>query len=246
MSDRQRANRAHWNAISERYQAAHDPHIGKRPMLWGGWAVADEDLGGVLGDLTGLHVLELGCGAGQWARSIAADDRYVVGLDQSEAQLASAQRSAPNLPLVHANGEELPFLPGTFDVVFCDHGAMSWADPYRTVPEVSRVLRSGGRLVFNASSPWLAVCYDDERDAITSTLRHSYFDLHALPEENGATSYTLPYGAWIRLFRANALVVDNLIEIRPAAGVQSSYYTTDPSDWHARWPAETLWVTRRE
>jgi hypothetical protein len=29
-------------------------------------------------------------------------------------------------------------------IVFCDHGAMNFADPYRTVPEVARLLRPGG------------------------------------------------------------------------------------------------------
>ncbi len=133
----------------------------------------------------------------------------------------------------------------SFDLVFCDHGAMTWGDPYRTVPEVSRVLRPGGRLVFNAASPWLRACYDDERDTITTTLRHSYFDLHATPEEDGAMSFTLPYGSWIRLFRSNGLTVEDLIEIRPPPNVGSGYYTVDPPDWHARWPVEALWVTRK-
>ncbi len=58
-------------------------------------------------------------------------------------------------PLVHADGERLPFASGAFDVVLSDHGAMSWADPYRTVPEVARVLRQGGRFAFNACTPWI-------------------------------------------------------------------------------------------
>jgi ubiquinone/menaquinone biosynthesis C-methylase UbiE len=244
MSERHRANRTHWNVISERYQAHHDPQIGSRPMLWGSWAVPEEQLE-VMGDLTGLRILELGCGAGQWARSIAADDRYVVGLDLSEAQLAGARAKAPTLPLVHANAEELPFGDDEFDLVFCDHGAMSWGDPYRTVPEASRVLRSGGRLIFNAASPWLNVCYDDDRGAISTTLQRSYFDLYATPEEGGATSFVLPYGTWIRLFREHGFVVDDLVEIRPEPNARSSYYTADPPDWHAHWPIETLWIARR-
>lgn len=244
MSEHHRANRTHWNAISASYQERHDPVIGKEPMLWGSWCVPEAELG-VMGDLSGLAILELGCGAGQWARSVAADDRYVVGLDLSEAQLAAARTNAPELPLVHANAEEIPFADDSFDLVFCDHGAMSWGDPYRTVPEVSRVLRRGGRLIFNASSPWLRVCYDDERDTITSTLHHSYFDLYADDEGDGATTFTLPYGAWIRLFRDNGLTVEDLIEIRPPVDAASTYYAVDPPDWPTRWPIESLWVTRK-
>jgi SAM-dependent methyltransferase len=244
MTKHHTANRAHWNAKSAGYQERHDPQIGREPMLWGGWSVPEAELN-ALGDLTGLRILELGCGAGQWARSIAADDRLIVGLDLSEAQLAAARQHAPDLALVHANGEELPFASGSFDLVFCDHGAMSWGDPFRTVPEASRVLRPGGRLVFNASSPLLAVCYDEASNSIGTTLQGSYFDLYEIQEEDGATSFTLPYGAWIRLFRANDFVVKDLVEIRPPADVTSSYYATEPADWHARWPAESLWIARR-
>ena len=158
---------------------------------------------------------------------------------------ASGRARAPDLPLVHAAAETLPFPTETFDLVFCDHGALSWSDPIYTVPEAARVLVPGGRLVFNTASPWLRVCYEDSSDRITAGLHHSYFDLGALDEGDGARTYTLTYGAWIRVFRANGLVVEDLIEPRPAADAPSSYYTSDPSDWANRWPGETLWVTQK-
>jgi SAM-dependent methyltransferase len=139
----------------------------------------------------------------------------------------------------------LPFADDTFDVVFCDHGGMSWGDPYRTVPETARVLLQGGRLVFSTSSPWLRVCYDDGTDVIGTTLHRPYFDLYSQEEGDGATSYTLPYGEWIRLFRRNGLDVEDLIELRPAEGSETSYYQLRPRDWGSRWPADLVWVTRR-
>jgi ubiquinone/menaquinone biosynthesis C-methylase UbiE len=244
MSDHAAANRAHWNSISARYQQVHDAQIGRLPMLWGSWSVPEGQVN-ALGELTGLRILELGCGAAQWARSIASEDRFVVGLDLSEAQLAAARANAPDLPLVHGNGEEIPFASDTFDLVFCDHGAMSWGDPHRTAPEAARVLRSGGRLVFNTASPWLRVCYDEDTDVVGTTLQCSYFDLYRTAEEDGATSFVLPYGTWIRLFRANGFVVEDLIEIRPEPDARSSYYTVEPTDWATRWPMETLWIARR-
>ena len=36
-----------------------------------------------------------------------------------------------DFPLVHASAEAVPFPDASFDVVFCDHGAMTFADPYR-------------------------------------------------------------------------------------------------------------------
>jgi Methylase involved in ubiquinone/menaquinone biosynthesis len=57
-----------------------------------------------------------------------------VGLDLSIRQLAHARRLAgeasERVPFVNANAERTPFADASFDVVFCDHGAMTFADPY--------------------------------------------------------------------------------------------------------------------
>jgi SAM-dependent methyltransferase len=58
-----------------------------------------------------------------------------------------------NFPLVHASAEATGLADESFDIVFCDHGAMTWGDPYRTVPEASRLLRTGGLLAFSMSTP---------------------------------------------------------------------------------------------
>ena len=42
-----------------------------------------------------------------------------------------------HVPLVQASAEAVPLADASFDIVFCDHGAMNFADPYRTVPEVA-------------------------------------------------------------------------------------------------------------
>lgn len=242
---RARENRVRWNEMSEWYQETHDPHIGSRPRLWGSWAVPDDEVG-ALADVTGLDVLELGCGGGQWAGALVDEAASLVGLDVSERQLGFARARCPSLALVQADAEELPFVDASFDLVFCDHGAMSWGDPSRTVPEAARVLKRGGRLVFNTPSPWLRVCSDDDRDVVDDRLHHSYFDLGLLEEGGGAATYTLPYGEWVRHFRRHGLVVEDLIEIRPGPGSRSTYFATDPPDWPHRWPAEMLWVTTRE
>lgn len=242
--ERIRANRAHWNATSDSYQRAHDPQIGRAPKLWGSWSIPETEVD-VLGAVEGLRVLELGCGAAQWATSLDAEGADVVGLDLSERQLEAARRRSPRLRLVQAAAEILPFADESFDLVLSDHGAIGWGDPALTVPEVARVLATGGRLVCNTSSPWLCVCHDDEADRIGTELRRSYFDLATEEEGNGALTHPRPYGEWIRLFRASRLQVEDLIELRPDPRARSTYYTCDPLDWHSRWPAEMLWVTTK-
>jgi SAM-dependent methyltransferase len=241
-----RANRQHWNLISRSYQEEHDPQIGAAPRLWGMSAVPDARLH-ALGEVTGKRVLELGCGAGQWSRSLAADGAIVVGLDLSEAQLAAAARAmgAARYPLIQGAAERLPFAPASFDVVFCDHGGLSWAPPDLAVPQAARVLRRGGRLVFNVTSPWFEACYDGGTDRVTTQLHHDYFGMNTIAEDHDAASYQLTYGDWIKTLRRAGLVIDDLIEPRPEPGMRNGYMETDPADWAYHWPAEMLWITRK-
>lgn len=130
------ANRRFWNRISSAYQHEHDPQIGATPRLWGMYSIPDAHLH-ALGDITGKRVLELGCGAGQWSRALAAEGAAVVGLDLSEAQLAAAAggMGANCYPLVQGAAEQLPFAAGSFDLVFCDFGGLSLAPPHLAVPQ---------------------------------------------------------------------------------------------------------------
>jgi SAM-dependent methyltransferase len=238
------ANRAHWNTKARDYQATHNPVIGRAPKLWGVHAIPDDQLG-ALGDVTGLDVLELGCGAAQWASSLATDGARVVGLDLSDEQLDVARATHPALPLVHAPAQALPFRDASFDVVFCDHGAMGWADPSRTLPDVARVLRAGGRLVFSVASPFVEMCWDENARGPATRLRQDYFGLGRTEERDGATYFVHTYGEWIRLLVGNGFAVDDLIEPRPTTAEPNTYWGSDPPDWFTRWPGECIWICRR-
>ena len=146
---------------------------------------APEDEVGALGDVAGLRALELGCGACQFGIKVAMRGAAVTGLDFSIAQLRHAfehfEETGIRFPIVQANGERLPFRDEAFDLVFCDHGVMGFADPSRTVPEVARVLRPGGRFVFNGTTPWIWVAWGDEGDPPASReMRRDYFDMGSM------------------------------------------------------------------
>ena len=240
------ANRRLWNRISGAYQHRHDPQIGAAPRLWGMYSIPDARLD-ALGEVAGKRVLELGCGAGQWSRALAEEGAAVVGFDLSEAQLAAATHAMgpARYPLVQGAAEQLPFADETFDLVFCDFGGLSWAPPHLAVPQAARVLRRGGRLVFNVASPWFEACYDEAAARVTTTMQRDYFGLDAVDEDDGATSYQLTYGDWVRVLRGAGLVIDDLIEPRPERTTRNGYNETDPPDWAHRWPAELLWATHK-
>jgi SAM-dependent methyltransferase len=194
-------------------------------------------------------VLELGCGAAQWSILLAQRGARVVGLDNSERQLEHARKAmaaaSVEFPLVHAAGEDVPLPDESFDVVFGDHGALSWSDPYTTVPEAARLLRPGGLLAFSTTGALAAICWSEENDMVGPVLRHDYFGLHSFDEGDGV-NYQLPYGEWIRLFRANGLVVEDLIEPQPPADATSTYWQEAERDWARRWPSESIWKARKE
>lgn len=240
-------NRAYWDAQSDAYQAAHGEQLRRSAMAWGVWSIPEAELR-VLGDVAGKDVLELGCGAAQWSIALAKLGARCVGLDNSERQLVHARdnmrQGGVEFPLVHAAAEAVPLPDARFDIVFCDHGAMTFADPYSTVPEAARLLRPGGLLAFSAESPLHFACWNGETDSVDERLHAEYFAMHA-SDDGAAVCYSLPYGQWVALFRRNGFVIEDLLELRPPEDARTTYADFVTFEWARKWPAEQIWRVRK-
>jgi SAM-dependent methyltransferase len=248
LTDHERQNQASWDADADDYQARHGPDLAASGGLaWGTTQVSESELR-VLGDVAGRDVLEFGCGAAQWSIALARLGARPVGIDLSERQLAHARRlvaeAGLDFPLIHASAERVPLPDASFDIVFCDHGAMTFADPYRTVPEAARLLRPGGLFAFNHHTPIEAIAWPLDGDRVTERFVVDYFGMHQL-DDGETTTFQLPYGEWLRLFRENGFVVEDLLELRPAEGATSSYRDAEELAWARRWPAEEIWRLRK-
>lgn len=242
------ANREFWDRQSDEYQERHGEFIGRPEPRWGTWQTSEAELQ-VLGDVSGKDVLELGCGAAQWGILLAQQGARMVGLDNSARQLEHARSALAaagvDFPLVHSAAEEMPFPDESFDVVFCDHGALSFADPLVVVPEAARVLRPGGLLAFSHATPFSWLCWDDEADTMVDRLVLPAFGMHRYDESDGSVGFNLVYGEWISLFRRNGFTIEALIESRPAEGADSTYETAEETAWARRWPKEEIWKVRK-
>ena len=199
----------------------------------------------MLGDTRGLDILELGCGAAQWSVALAALGANITGLDLSASQLRHARDASATLPLVLASGEQLPIAPGAFDLVFCDHGAMSFCNPDVIVPEVARVLRPNGRLVFCATHPLLYLTYDAGKDRQTRRLEMEYAQLGRMDLGEGTIDWAPPPSGWIRTLRTHDFEVLDCIELIAGPSATTTYEDFAPAKWARKWPAEWIWSARR-
>jgi len=241
-------NQASWDADSDAYQERHGADLADSGgVAWGTTQIPESELR-VLGDVADKDVLELGCGAAQWSIGLARLGARPVGIDLSERQLEHARRlqeaAGVSFPLLHASAENVPLPDASFDIVFCDHGAMTFADPHRTVPEAARLLRSGGLFAFNHHTPIEAIAWPLDGDRVTDRFVVPYFGMHRL-DDGETTTFQLPYGEWIRLFHANGFEVLDLLELQPAEGAGSSYRDGEELAWARRWPAEEIWRVRK-
>jgi ubiquinone/menaquinone biosynthesis C-methylase UbiE len=248
LTEHARKNRLYWDRQAASYQAEHGAQLATVALGWGVWSIPESELC-VLGDVHGKDVLELGCGGAQWSIGLKQLGAQCVGLDNSERQLEFAREAINeaglSIPLIHASAEAVPLPDESFDIVFCDHGAMSFADPALSVPEAARLLRPGGLLAFNAETPLHFICFDKARDRISTKLQSSYFDERVVDDQDGSVSFSLPYGEWIGLFKKSGFEIEDLVEIRPPAQATSTYRDWVSHEWARSWPAEQIWRLRR-
>jgi SAM-dependent methyltransferase len=176
-----RGNRHWWDQAAPAYLAEHGAFLGDQQdegdFVWGPEGLRETDAG-LLGDVAGLDVLEVGCGAAQCSRWLAARGARVVGLDASAGMLSAARaRSTASGPsLIQADARALPFVNGSFDLACSAYGAVPFvADPARIMDEMARVLRSGGRWVFSVTHPMRWV-FPDDPGPEGLVARRSYFD----------------------------------------------------------------------
>lgn len=149
-------NRKSWDLISPQYQA--HTRISTDDVHYGPLAPGERELG-LLGDVRGKRILEIGCGGGQNSIALAKWGASCTGLDPSKVQLEHARRLAQEegvtIHFVNGMAQDLSaFAENDFDLVLSSFAFDYVADLRRTYSEVGRVLRPGGLFVFCHSHPW--------------------------------------------------------------------------------------------
>jgi SAM-dependent methyltransferase len=236
-----RANAAHTDARAEQAWA-------KDEIDWGVWRVPESEIH-ALPDVEGKDVVELGCGTAYFSAWLARRGARVVGVDPTPAQLETARRlqqeTGIEFPLIEAIGEDVPLPDASFDLVVSEYGASLWADPDRWIPEASRLLRPGGRLVFLTNSTLCALCMGME--GVGEQLVRPQFGLRKTEwDDTHEVEFHLPHSAWIDLLRANGFEIERLVELyAPPESETHTYYKYVSAEWARQWPADEVWVARK-
>jgi SAM-dependent methyltransferase len=117
-------------------------------------------------------VLETAAGTGVLTRAIAsrlAAHAHIVATDLNQPMLdrAMALSDDDRIEWQQADALALPFEEQSFDVVACQFGAMFFPDKVQGYREASRVLKAGGRFVFNV---WDRISENEFADVVTQAL----------------------------------------------------------------------------
>lgn len=137
--------------IATRYDRMNDIISYGRHRAWKKYAV---------GEAVALRpgsVLDICCGTGDLALGIAMalPEARVTGLDFSPAMLEMARergRGAVNLTLMEGDAQNLPFAPGSFDLIVISFGLRNLPDPRGALEGIFKALRPGGSLIVLDSS----------------------------------------------------------------------------------------------
>ena len=122
-------------------------------QLHGGGLDATMALAKIAEISTDMHVLDVGCGIGGPARTLAADfGCRVTGLDLTKEFCRAAEMLTTRLGLGervnfrHASALDMPFDVGQFDAVWIQNVSMNIEDKAQLYDEIRRVLKPRGRL----------------------------------------------------------------------------------------------------
>lgn len=134
----------------DRWAAIYDSE--ENPLV----ALEEPVVAGLLGDVRGLAIADVGCGTGRHALRLAGSGARVTALDFSDEMLAHARRKAGGLPVTfirHDVEQPLPLRTAAFDRVVCGLVLEHITELGPFFRELGRICRPEGWIVVSAMHP---------------------------------------------------------------------------------------------
>lgn len=214
-------NRAAWNTISRAYQ--EEKQISTDRLTYGARCPGEEELS-LLGEVSGLRVIVLGCGGGQDCIVLAKQGAQVTGVDLSDKQIEYGRRLAERegvlVTLVQGNVEELRGIEdATQDLAISLH-ALNYVERVdRAVAEAYRVLRPGAAFVLSLHHPFDACLEDTPPHGVVKGYWDReldwQWDFPAASVSARLRSWYRPISEWFSLLTDAGFRVERLLEPPP-------------------------------
>lgn len=213
---------AAWNRASAAYLARRDDVA--RIVTYGALA-PDEEILGLLGDVSGLRVIDFGCGGGHNAVACARAGANVTGIDISGYQLAFArklaEREGVSIRWVHGGVEQLGALDRA-DLILAVHVFSYIADLAGVFAACHGALANGGRLVVTVDHPIRTCFWDADAEDVGPVALRSYADetptWWRFDESTPMQSFPHMTQTWIDVAAAHGLRLTRMVE--PLAPVE--------------------------
>lgn len=165
------------------------------------------------GDVAGLRILDVACGAGHYSAELEARGATVVGVDGSPTLLGHARSRLGEQVELHQHDLEQPLDfagDASFDAALCALAIHHIANRTQLLSELRRVIRPGGRLLISTTHP-------------AADWRHfgdSYYSEEWVESAVGEGSLSINYQrmsleTFIGELLAAGFVLERLVEPRP-------------------------------
>jgi 2-polyprenyl-3-methyl-5-hydroxy-6-metoxy-1,4-benzoquinol methylase len=242
--------RSSWNKIAREYQRKHDRPIDD--VCYGRLSPTERTLG-LLGNVNGKRILDLGCGGGQNCVALTRMGAVCTGVDISEEQIhwANVLAEQEGLTIEFHRKELLGFLSSipdsSYDIVlsvFCFPYLQDLPSHFR---HIHRILSSTGILVFATNHPFRDVA---ETDSGKVVVRKSYFesgpeqwDFKGVNQEALAplVTYRRTFGDLLNPLSDAGFIIERLVEPEP---VSEDEFFQDEAELYSRVPAALICKAR--
>lgn len=139
-----------------------------------------------------LHkVLEIACGTGRVTKHLTTtltEDGILTATDLNPDMLAVAKENVHDrrIEWMQADAQNLPFEDAIFDTVICQYGVMFFPDKLKAFKETYRVLKPGGRFLFNV---WDSLDNNLFADIMVTVLKDEFGEAAPRFYEDGPFSF---------------------------------------------------------
>jgi len=178
---------------------------------------------GLIGDVSGRRVLDVGCGSGLYAEELARRGAHVVAFDSSSQLVNHAKRRVSSAVHVRVHDLEDPLdwlADESMDQAVMALVLHHLADPVSALREIHRTLKPGGRLVVSTVHP----------TADWHQLGGSYFTDEIIDAKWNAgwevRFRRAPLTAWCAEFGEAGFLIERLVEPLPAESMREQFPET--------------------